>query len=235
MSNPSRLKKPLLYGLIGSVLIGAAVGILFVIRNTWTWFELRVVLTTVVIAGASLCGLACDLSRTPKGMNLMPKTGLSLVGLAAILLLGGLWIENDSELYWKTTICASILAVTTVHVCLLSIARLANRFRWVYVIGSQIIFGYAMLLCGVIIGEIDGPDIWRFIAALSIIVMAITLVIPILHRISKMEVGSGTLASPIEQRNMASIDEEIVRLQERILELERLKESLRPKEPTPTL
>ncbi|MFG0262548.1 MAG: hypothetical protein ACF788_09180 [Novipirellula sp. JB048] len=211
MNQPSKLKKPLLYGLIGSVVFGAVLGIFFVLRNTWNWFEIQVVLTALVIASASLCGLACDTTRTPSGRNLLPASGLILTAVAAALLLLGIWTTNDSELFWKTTSCVSILAVTTVHVCLLSIARLAARFQWVFMIGSQIIFGYALLLCGVILGEIDASALWRLIAAMSIVVAAISLVIPILHRISKLERQGDALQGPIrgeiEQRNVATIDE----------------------------
>lgn len=226
MRTESKLKKPLLYGLIGSVLLGAALGIFFVLRNTWSWFEVQVMLTTLVLAAASLCGLACDLSRTPRGRNLLPRTGLVLTAAGAALLLIGIWLEPDSEAFWKTAACVSIVAVTTVHVSLLSIAKLASRFRWVYAVGSQIIFGYSLLLCSVIVGEIDSSSIWRLIAALSIVVAAISLVIPILHRISKIEPHGRDLLSPLEQRNMASIDEEIERLQARLVELQRLKKTM---------
>ncbi|GAA4453999.1 hypothetical protein [Novipirellula rosea] len=231
MSHPSKLKKPLLYGLIGSVLFGAVLGIFFVLRNTWSWFELQVVMTTVVIAAASLCGLACDMTRTPHGRNLLPSAGLILTGIAAALLLFGIWTTNDSEMYWKTTTCLSILSVTTVHVCLLSIAKLASRFRWVYFIGSQIIFGYSLVLCGVILGEIDSSAVWRLIAAMSIVVAAVSLVIPILHRISKLDRKGTAVLGPIDQRNIASIDEEIERLKNRIAELELLKSSSLPPNP----
>lgn len=73
MNNDRNLKRPLLYMLVGSVMLGAALGIIVVLRNTWGWFEVRVILTTITVAVSSLCGLACDLSRTPRGANLLPK------------------------------------------------------------------------------------------------------------------------------------------------------------------
>ena len=62
MQNHGDLKRPLLYLAVGSVMVGAVLGIIVVLRNTWGWFEVRVILTTITIAVASLCGLACDLS-----------------------------------------------------------------------------------------------------------------------------------------------------------------------------
>ncbi|EMI45604.1 hypothetical protein [Rhodopirellula sp. SWK7] len=223
MSNDSRLKKPLLYGLIGSVLFGALLGIVIIVRDTWGWFEVHVMISTIVIAVASLCGLACDISREPFGRNALPKSGTVLTGVSAALLLVGIWGDIEGELFWRLTLCSSIIAIAIVHVCLLSVAKLAKRFRWIHFVSSQVILGFALLLCSVIIGEIDSAAVWRLIAAISIVIAAFSLTIPILHRISKMDHDRDDLMSPIEQRNLVSINAEIAKLQRRIGELERVK------------
>ena len=226
MTYKSNLKKPLLYGLIGSVLFGALLAIIFVVRNTWSWFEVQVILTTIVIAGSSLCGLACDLSRRPRGKNLLPKTGLIFTGLTAALLLVAIYGEIDSELFWRTTGCVVILGVSTVHVCLLSIAHLAKRFQWIHFIGVQVIFGFALLLCAVTWELIDFEAVTRLIAATSIMIAAFSLTIPILHRISKMDINGAAIRSPLEERNLAAIDDEIQRMQQRLAELHKIRASL---------
>ncbi len=226
MSDRPNLKRLLLYLLIGSVVIGAVLGIIIVLRDEWGWFETRVVLTTIVIASASLCGLAADLSRTPRGINLLPKTGLLLTLAASGLILIGIWSEITEAAFWKTVFCVTTFAIATVHVCLLSIAHLANRFRWVFYIAVQVIFGLALLLSVLAIWEIGEPGLYRLAAAIAIVDAALSLVIPLLHRISRSERKAGDLGTPIEQRNLAAIDDEITRLQERITELEKLKSQL---------
>ncbi|WP_168565024.1 hypothetical protein [Crateriforma spongiae] len=226
--------KVFLWGLIGSIIVGAVLGIAFVLRDSWGWFEIQVMLTTVVVAVASLCGLACDLSRTPKGLNVLPRSGMTLSILAAGLLLVGIWGEMESTEFWKTTICVVILGVATVHVCLLSIAKLARRFDWIRFIGTQVVFGFALLLCGVIIAEVDSPGVWRLIAAISIAIGAFSLSVPILHRISRLDRSTEDLTTPVETRNLAAIDEEIDRLQNRIADLRRLRESINHVESTST-
>lgn len=226
MTDVRKLKKPLLYSLIVSVIFGAILGIILVLRNTWGWFEVRVMLTTVIIAVASLCGLACELSKLPFGWNGLPRAGLVLTCLAAAVLLLGMWTDNESEEFWKTAIIICIFAVATVHVCLLSIARLVGRFRWITFIGTQLIYGLAVMLAVAIVGEIDSEGIWRFIAALSIVVAAITLVIPILHRIGRMDGNREAILLPTDQRNVASIDAEIAHLQEQIDKLQKVKAAI---------
>ena len=226
MSEVRSYKKPLLYSLVISVVLAAMLSIFLVLRNTWGWFEIRVLISTVVIAASSLCGLACDLAKLPSGRNVLPRCGLALTAASAALLMFGIWSETNSEEFWKLTTTVCIFGVATVHVCLLSIARLVGRFRWATMAGYQLVYGLAATLAFVMIGEVDSEGMWRFIAALAIIVAAISLVIPILHRISRLEQNQRELLSPTEQNNIASIDREIRRLRDQISKLETVRASL---------
>jgi hypothetical protein len=208
--------------LVGSVIAAAVLGIALVLLNTWGWFEIRVILTTITIAVASVVGLACDLSRTPRGINALPIAGLILTTIAAVMILLGMWADIKPDAFWKTTASIAIFAVAATHVSLLSIARLAGNFRWVYFIACQIIFGLAILLVAIIFFEIDVDRTFRFIAALAILDTAVTLIIPILHRIGKSDPQSRA-ASLLDQNNIASIDAEILRLKRQLADLERLK------------
>ena len=213
----------MLYSLVGSVVLGALLGIVLVLRNTWGWFEVRVILTTVTVAIASLCGLACDLSRTPRGANILPRGGLVLTLVAAGLILAGMWTDLNKDGFWKFTISVSIFAVATVHICLLSIAQLAKRFRWVYFIACQVIYGLAVLLAVIVFWELENERMFRFVAMISIVDAALTLVIPLLHRISRTDDNHSHIAAPIAARNLAAIDAEVAALKKRIVELEKLR------------
>ena len=223
MSNPT-LKRILLYCLVGSVAVGAVLAILFVLLNTWGWFEVRVILTTIVIAVASLCVMACELARTPKGTNLLPYAGFGLTVLASVMILLGMWGDLSDQAYWKLSGSVSTFAIATVHVCLLSVAPLASKFKWVYYIAFQLSYGLAIVF-SLMFFQAFRPDehIARVIIAVSIVDTALTLVIPILSRISRSERPTELLESPLELRNDAAIDQEIRLLRERIVELEKLK------------
>jgi hypothetical protein len=222
MRSGHSFRRPLLFALIGSVLLAALLGIVLVLQEKWGWFEIRVILTTIVIATASVCGLACDLSRTPRGTNALPIAGLILTAIGAGLILLGMWLDVHWEEYWKTAASVSILAVATAHVALLSIARLEGNYWWVYFIACQIIFGLALLLVATIVFEIDIDRMYRFIAALAILDAAVTVIVPILHRISKTAPQSRA-ASLLDEKNLASIDAEIERLQKQIAQLQKLR------------
>lgn len=236
MKSQEPLKRSLAYSLVASVLVGAVIGILAILRNEWTAFEVRVLLTTAVLAAASLCGLACDLSRTPRGLNLIPYAGLVLTLVAATLSLTLVWWEPVSRGEWwemlaKAAGCTAVFAIATAHISLLSVARLSLRFRWTLLVAYSIIYGLASLLATVILAEVSPSfELVRTIAVMSILDVAISLVIPLLHRISQTDPNFAQLSLQQEQ-NAAAVDAEIDKLQRRLERLHTLRKGLILRDP----
>lgn len=223
-----QFKRTLLILLIGSVVVFAVLGIWLVLAGSKNWFELRVLLTTIVLAAASLCGLACDASRTPRGMNLLPKAGFALTAIGALMHIFCIWVDRDFGLIVYTA-TVSIFAVATVHVCLLSIARLAPRYRWIFYVACQVIYALAVMLVALMFGQIKSRELLTVILTLSIIDVALTFLIPLLHRVSKLD-ETQKVSSPMNDRNVAAIDEELAQLRKRISHLEKLRSELAGRE-----
>ncbi len=214
------------YGLIGSIVFGALLGIVVVLRDQWQWFEIRVLLTTAVIAVASLCGLTCDFLRIPGERNILPIAGLVLCLISTTMLLFGMWVEVDDDAFWKLVLAGSTLTIATVHVSLLGIVQLAKRFKWLMFVAYQTIYGLAFLFIYMVLDEKFAASIVQLAIVLSIVNAAITLVIPVMHRISKSELPFQSGASLLEQRSLHSIDEEIGKLRDRIADLEQARSRL---------
>jgi hypothetical protein len=227
--NHSTLRRLATYSLIGSVLLGAGLSIAFVLLNAWGWFTLRVVATAACVAVTSLCIMACELAKTPKGMNLFPHAGFAITGLATAMLLLGIWDLSDGVEFWRLTSTLCGFAVATVHVCLISVAPLARRFKWVYLVAMQISFGLATLF-SILIFELYKAEegTVRLMIVLAIADTALTLIIPLLSKISRNEGISAELQTALEQRNLAAIDDEICMLKKRLVILEKLRESILP-------
>src|SRR5687767_3529993 len=114
-----RLTKFFLRLFIATVVVAAVIGIAAIGIPNDDWdYELKILLTTAIIAGASVCGLACGgcLSR---GHRVLPTAGLVLTGLSACLLLIGMWPEINSEIYWKITLSLVFYAVACSHLSML--------------------------------------------------------------------------------------------------------------------
>ena len=224
MYTQKQLKHPLIYTLIASVMIGACLGILAVLRGAWGWYEVRVMLTTATLAVGCLGGLACELARTPRGGNRLPLAGLLLTLISTTLILFRVWVEIDTLWYWKPTAITLTFTAATVHICLLSIAKLSAKFRVVYWIAFQVIMGLAVMISTIVLFEIDSEAIFRLLAVMSIVAAALTLLIPLLHRLSRAEVTDKTdLLTAVEERNVDAIDQEISKLKARLATLQRLR------------
>lgn len=227
MKPKSLVKRTVLYSLIASVALGAILAIYFVLANTWGWYEVRIILTTIVVAGASICIMACDLSRTPKGWNILPYTGFALTTTTAVLMLFGMWAKVYTDYYWQSTCAICTFALATVHISLLSVVPLSGRLKVVSYIAYQVILGLAAVIVMMIIEVFHGDDhVFRLMVVLAIIDAALTLAIPLLSRIAKTYHPELQLQAPIEQANLAAIDQEISFYKQKISQLEKKRTQL---------
>jgi hypothetical protein len=222
-AKPFSVTRAFLYTLIGSVGLGAVVGIVTILAGHFGWFEGRVLLTTATIAAASMCGLACGAYWATGRGRLIPAAGIVLSFLAATLVLVGMWGEINSELYWKSAASSSVFAVAFGHLALLSMARLAGWFRWSLVAAHAVILLVAGLIVAMILAEPRGEGMFRLLAVAAILDAAITLLVPIFHRLSRTEIQAADQANNYEGQGrevLAELDVEIAKLKDRLAGLE---------------
>lgn len=225
MTNP-KLTKRFLRLFIGSIVITALMGLYVIALPSENWdFEFKVIVTTLTIAAASVCGLACGgcLSR---GWRFLPLAGLILTGLTACLTLVGTWLHNWPfggnwefwERYWLATAVLGCYAVACAHLAMLFLTNLASAYRWAYLVAYFLIFGLATVIAAAIVNEdlVEHESYWRLVGALSILVAAITLLMPVFHWLSREEVAAATA----EADPLFAVEEEIARSQKRLIELE---------------
>ncbi len=215
------MKKPFLYSLVISVVLSALLGILAILSGSWGWFEIRILLTTVTISGASICGLACGAYLGAGKGRTLPSAGIILALLGAAMVIAGMWVEIGPEEYWKTAASMAVFAVACGHLALLSMARLAEGFRWSLKLAHGVILGVAALIVLAIWSGFKDLGMFRLLGVAAIIDAAITIVIPIFHRLSKAQLALPEEISPGSDPD--PIDAEILRLKDRIAELERMK------------
>jgi hypothetical protein len=195
------------------------------------WLEIKILLTTLVIAGASICGLACGGCLT-RGHTILPTAGLVLTGVAGVLLIIGLWTEVDSEIYWKFSAGLSFFAVACALLSMLFLANLAGSYRWAFLVAYQVVLGLATLLAAAVFYEdlFDNESYVRFTGVVSILVAAVTLLIPVFHYLSRdMFAEAQAQADPL-----FVVEEEIARVKKRLIELENKRRTLLGREPIET-
>jgi hypothetical protein len=218
-TQPVDVKKIFLYALIFSVALSAILGIGAILSGSWSWYEVRVLLTTFTVALASICGLANGAYLITGRGRALPLVGIGLALVAAALVIGGMWLEPPSDPYWKLTAALCIFAVACAHLSLLSMARLAHGYQWSLVSAYVVILGVAGLIVLLIVGDVPGgPGYFQLLAVAAIIDAALTILVPVFQWLSHGQVGS----------SVESLDAEIARLKTRLAELEQRRASLAP-------
>jgi hypothetical protein len=220
-----RLVKVLLRLFIASIVATTLVGLYVIAIPSQDWeYEIKVLLTTATIAGASICGLACGGCMT-RGRRVLPTIGLVLSVASAALAMFGIWAAPWNgpsnwdfwEVYWKCTAVVIFYAIACAHLSMLLMARLDGMYRWAYLVAYYLILGLATVLSfGVALEFFEQEGYWRLTGALSILVAAITLLVPVFHWLSH----KAAEAQEAEVDQLFAVEEELARVKKRLIELE---------------
>jgi hypothetical protein len=223
------IKKFFLYLLTCSIALSALMGIWAIISGEFGELQGRILGTTTTIVGASLFGLACgaylEKSRAKNSSAyFVPSAGIFLAVFSAAIILWMIWGYNDwsEESLLKTLGVSLMFAFSFAQLSLLSLARLAARFRWAMIAAYVSILTLAVTVSAVILfsqGE-ENFFILRFIGVLTVVDAAVTVMIPIFHRLSRTEFIDSKVPSTDE------IDAEIANLRAQISRLEKQKEHI---------
>lgn len=223
------VKKAFFYSLIVSVILSACLGVLTILQGHYGWVELRILLTTVTVVGASICGLACGAYLATRHGQVLPLLGIALTFLAAGMVILGIWTDMASGGYWRFAAVFAVLSVACAHLSLLSMARLTEGYQWSLMAAHVAIFGVASLMILLILDPgsmfgMAGAGVFQVLGVATIIDAAITILIPIFHRLSKARSAAEPGAS--FAKSTGHIDAEIAILKRRIEELDRMRRQI---------
>jgi hypothetical protein len=178
-----------LYTVAGTVVLGTILAALCIVGGTWDWFRVRVILTSYTISGASVCGLACAAVWERRNGRVLPGLGLAMSISGAVLMMPVIWAEIYSDIYARVTITMIVFAAATAHLCLLSLARLAERFAWSRGLAYLSVYGLAGLFALILWTGETGIATFQFLGVLTVTVAAVSVLIPIFHALSRSEPG----------------------------------------------
>jgi hypothetical protein len=184
------MRRAVLFVLVGSVVLNAALGIYALVVADFGDVQRRVLLTSLCVSGAGLVGLACAPALERGRVRPLPQIGTAAGAGGFALLVAAIWLAERSEplpdSLWKTAVTLIVVAVAASHGSLLALSRLAPRFRWV--------LGPAVLLSGLLAGMLvslvwgqweDVSWFFRTLGVVAVLLAAFTILVPILHRASR--------------------------------------------------
>ncbi len=220
-------KKIFLYLLSCSIGLSALMGIWALISGEFGETQGKILFTTLTVVGTSILGLACGaFLESPRSLNLkaVPLAGIALAVLCAFTCFWLIWGNsgNGSDGIFKLSLVSSICAFSLAQLSLLSMARLAKRFRWSLIAVYVVVFGLNLIICPIIIFELSGDDnlVLRLIGILSVVAASLTVMIPIFHWLSRSEFIE------FETQSVGNIEAQIANLKTEISRLEKQREEI---------
>lgn len=188
MALRTRTQRSLLLGFIASVSLCGLVGIYCLVIGQIGPFEEKILATTGIVSACSILGLAAAVPWERRRWYPIGPLAATGVTAALIMSLTGVWvITGFNEQFWRALMVMWIIAITLCHVGLLSLARL--RTQWTIIQTATVVC--AVLLAGeliaMIVWDISDDILARIAGVLGILTACGTVSLPILHRISAMQ------------------------------------------------
>ena len=183
--NYTGIRKLSLKIFLGFLALTALIAIIFVLSGDFGKLQWKILATSFTISAASICSMLCAAFIEKKRLIEVGLSGIFLSIFSAILLIVGMWVEIDSEAYWKTAITLVVTALAFAHALLLVLPKLDDKRKWVQGVSSVSIGVLALQIVVAVWGEIDDKGYYQFLAVVAIIVALETLAIPILMKLRK--------------------------------------------------
>jgi hypothetical protein len=196
--NYSAVKRLALQVFIGFLGLTAAVAVISVLSGSFGDFQVKVLISTFSISAAAICSMACAAFVERRQGKALGLSGIGASVLAALLVIVGVWVEVDDTEFWKATGTVIVVAAGLAHSFLLALPRLAASHRWVQIVAAVAIALLSLMIIFAVWGEIEDEAYYRFLAAVSIVVVLLTLTIPILMRLGSIEAGEGDLSETLQ-------------------------------------
>lgn len=199
-----RLKIWLISGIVGSLVMGAIVGIYGVMFGSIDDTSWRILATTLAIGITSLTGLAntrhLESFHARFRIFAWLSIGCSIVALCLLLTL--IWLDFDYG-PWEATGIFAVLAFSTAHISLLLPTRPLPTWLGTLIGCTVLCVAVVASLLIALIGVEDFADrvgsdgiFWRFLGVLAILDVLGTIVIPIMSRLAPPQT-----TAPVRQYN----------------------------------
>ena len=186
-----------LRALIGSIALSALTGIYVLVFGNDGDLEEKVLVTALSISVLSILVMACGVGLERRKLSLLPHAGTASAAGGFVLLMIVIWDLGSHRAWAQGALSLVLASAAAALACLLSLAALAPRFRWVRALGF---FSDAALATMMILFVWEGLDteseiFTRMTGVLAILLGAVTVAVPILHRMSSPDEHSLDLAN----------------------------------------
>ena len=177
-------KRVFLIPLIVALTLSALVGIIVFIAGDFGDTEIRILLTTLAIAGYSLSGLCSTTILKKEPIRMLAYTGMVVAVMGFILAILGIWEIVGIDDIWKLIMIFVISSFALAHISLL-LTLWPQKLAIQYLLGLTIFFVMvvAIMLIDATLQEFNNDEIFfRLLGVVAILDVLGTIVTPILNR-----------------------------------------------------
>ena len=177
------LRRLLLASLIGALSVSALVGIYVVVAGDFGDTQVRILFTTLSLAYFSMTALACAVILERRRALWLAWPGLAVSPAGFVISQLVIWLQWDSQPMAKTLFVLVLFAFSFAHSCLLALASLGPRVRWVFPAAVVCIFSLAGLLSTMVVFGLEDELLFRMTGVAGILDAAATLAVPVLYKL----------------------------------------------------
>lgn len=194
------IKKLSLSVFLGFLMLTALIAIIAVLRDDFGSIQIKILVSSAAISGASICAMSCVAFIERKHIPVLGFTGVFFAVAAALLLIVAMWGEIDNTDFVRTIMSSYVISVAFAHAFLLVLPDLEKKYSAVQTASSISISFLALMIVAIIWGDFDNEYYFRLMAVTGIIVGLLTLVIPLLMKMRKgeTEVGESLVLKMVE-------------------------------------
>ncbi len=184
------MRRIALQALIASIAASALVGMYVLLLGGGGDLEGKILVTALATSVLSILVMACGAALERGHLGFVPHGGTAASLGAYILMMIVIWKLSGRHGIAEGALGLAVVGAAAALACLLSLAALAPRFRWVRVSGYASAAAVALML-NLFIWHVLEPEEGlpvRLTGVLAILLAAVTITVPILHRLSERPV-----------------------------------------------
>jgi hypothetical protein len=173
---------------LASIAVNALIGIIAIVSGDFSSLDGKILVTSLSVTGGAVLALANLAARTRGSLKYIPEVGAAASVIGFSIVIYAVWDEFDSETAGKSAFTFILIGSGIAHGALLSLSRLLPRYipvlRAAWALAAVLV---VMIITLIWAGE-DVTDSDLFIRTMGVVVVllaAVTLAVPILHRASR--------------------------------------------------
>jgi hypothetical protein len=183
------VRRGLLALLVGSIAVNAALGIYALLAGDFAGVEEDILYTSLAVSAAGVLSLACLPALERGRLGPLPIVGIVSSVTACVAFVAVIWADGSLDVLERSAGTLAVVAVMLAWSCVVGLARLVPRFRWVTWVAVVLALALAALVALALWGAGDTDEFGRVVGVVAVLLAAFTLLVPLLHRAGRSELA----------------------------------------------